>query len=271
MNSIVRFFKNKNTVTILGIIAVMAILFGFYYYQIQKQVKPIEVPVAAVTINPRTKITSDMITYVEVPEAYITEDVARNEDEIINMYSHFNTMIPAGSMFYKETLTTEQSMPNYILSLLKKGEYAITAKFNSEISSISAIMPNEKIDIYAKVTTENGSIMLGKIIENIEVLAVIDSEGNNVYEVNDGSRTADSLVFGVQEDIFLLLIRAQFLDIEFFPVQHGTWKDDSNAEFNLTTQELIDYIQARVVQLSTDPTLGSYKENTQIQQYQPAQ
>ena len=37
MNSIVRFLKNKNTVTVIGVILIIAILWGGYYYQLQKQ------------------------------------------------------------------------------------------------------------------------------------------------------------------------------------------------------------------------------------------
>ena len=153
MNSVVRFFKNKNTVTVLGVLLIALILGFGYYYQVQKQVKPISVPVAAVTIQPRTEITSDMITYVEVPEAYISENVVRNEQEIIAKYAQYNTVIPAGSMFYNETLTTKEMLPNYLLSLLKEGEIGLSFKIGEMEGPKPPIMPGEKIDIYMKVTT----------------------------------------------------------------------------------------------------------------------
>lgn len=257
MNSVVRFFKNKNTVTVLGVLLIALILGFGYYYQVQKQVKPISVPVAAVTIPPRTEITSDMITYVEVPEAYISDNVVRNEQEIISKYSQYNTAIPAGSMFYNETLTQKEMLPNYLLSLLKEGEIGLSFKIGEMEGPKLPIMPGEKIDIYMKVTTEEGSVMFGKFLENLEILAVTDGEGLNVYDVTDGSRTAEYINFGVQEDVFLLLMRAQFLDVEFLPVQHGEWMNDENLEFMVTTQELIDYIKARTIQLSTDPVPGN--------------
>ena len=261
MNSIVRFLKNKNTVTVIGVILIVAILWGGYYFQLQKQVKPVSVPVAAVTIAPRTQITSDMITYVDVPQAYISENAITDEAQILSMYSNFNTSIPAGSMFYSEALTTEQAMPNYFLSLLKEGEFGVAYNLNAEDNTISwGIMPGDKIDFYMKVTADDGSVMLGKLLENVEILGVTDNEGNNTYEVSDGSRSADRLIFGVTEDIFLLLLRSNYLDVEFFPIQHGAWVDDSEATTKLTTQELIDYIQARVVQLSTDPTSNQIEQ-----------
>ena len=257
MNSIVRFFKNKNTITVIGIILIVAILWLGYYFQLQRLVKPVSVPVAATTINPRTQITSDMIKYVDVPQAYISENAITNESEILSKYAQYNTMIPEGSMFYGEALTTEQSMPNYLLKLLNEGEIGISYDLGEGAMVGFNIMPDEKIDLYMKITSEDGSIMFGKFMENMKVLAVLDSEGNSTYEVSDNSRTADYLVFGVQEDVFLLLMRAQYLDIEFIPIQHGAWVDDKDAEIALSTQELVDYIKANTVQLSSDPTTST--------------
>lgn len=268
MNSIKRFFKNKNTVTVLGIIAIVAMLWGVYTYQINKQVKPKSVPVAATTIQPKTQITANMISHVEVPSAYISDNAITDESKILSMYSNFNTVIPAGSMFYEETLTTEKALPNYLLKQLKEGEFLITYDLkSSNIANTWGIMPGDKIDLYMRVTSDEGSVMLGKFLENVEVLDVVDSNGNSTYDVSDGSRSADKLIFAAQEDIFLLLLRSNYLNIELFPVQHGAWIDDADASITMTTQELIDYIKARVVSLSTDPVAGqTRKAIQQVQQ-----
>ena len=300
MNSIVRFLKNKNTVTVLGVIAIVAILWGGYYFQLKRTVNPIKVPVAATTIQPRTRITSDMIKYVDVPKAYITNNAITSQEEVVDKYANYNTMIPAGSMFYKETVVNEQAMPNYIQTQLKEGEFGVAYTINmtkkeelnvlinnyndmmwvndlycyhkkrtwaaNEDTSYTestigwGIMPGDKIDLYMRVTSDEGSVMLGKLLENVEILAVTDDQGNNVYEVSDGSRTPSKLVFGVKEDIFLLLLRSNYLNIELFPIQHGAWVDDTDTTTKLTTQELIDYIKARTVQLSTDPVNSTIEQ-----------
>ena len=264
MSSIKRFLKNKNTVTVIGILVIVGMLWGVYTYQINKQVKPKKVPVAAVTIQPKTQITSDMIKYVEVPSAYISDNAVTSDSEILKMYSNFNTVIPAGSMFYKETLTTEKALPNYLLKQLKEGEFLVT--YDLKASSISngwGIMPGDKIDLYMRVTSDEGSVMVGKFLENVEVLDVVDSSGRSTYDVADGSRSADKLLFAAQEDIFLLLLRSNYLNIELFPVQHGAWINDDAATIKMTTQELIDYIRSRVVSLSTDPVAGQTRNTIQ--------
>lgn len=264
MNSITRFLKNKNTVTAIGIIVIVALLWFVYTYQINKTVKPKSVPVANTTIQPKTKITADMITFVDVPEAYISENAVTSDDQIINMYSNYNTIIPKGSMFYSETLTTEKALPNYLLTRLKEGEFLLTYDLNSSsVLTNFGIMPGDKIDFYMRVTSDEGSVMLGKFLENVEIIDVLDGSGNSAYDVSDGSRQPSKLVFAVQEDLFLLLLRSNYLNIELFPVQHGTWINDAESSIKLTTQELIDYIKSRVVQLSTDPVAGQTRNSIQ--------
>lgn len=260
MNSIVRFLKNKNTVTVIGVILIIAILWGGYYIQLKRTVQPVQVPVAATTIQPRTKITSDMIKYVDVPKAYISDNAITDEAQLKEKYANYNTVIPEGSMFYKETITEKEALPNYVLSLLKEGEFAVSYDLPSDSTKAWGIMPGDKIDIYMRVISDEGSVMLGKLLENIEVLAVTDNDGKNVYEVSDGSRTPEKLIFGVKEDIFLLLLRSNYINVEMFPVQHGAWIDDKDATTKLTTQELIDYIKARTVQLSTDPVSSTIEQ-----------
>ena len=152
-------------------------------------------------------------------------------------------------------------MIHHILTLLKQGEYIVSLDLDStEYSTGWGIMPGDKIDLYMRVKSDEGSVMLGKLIENVEILASQDSDGNNVYEVNDGSRKPKYLIFGLQEDVFLLLLRSNYLDVELIPVQHGTWIDDKDATTKLTTQELIDYLKARTTQLSTDPVSSQIEQ-----------
>ena len=74
--SIKRFLRNKNTVTIIGIFAIIGILYWGYNYQINKQVNPIRnIPVAKQTIQPRTLITQDMIDYVDIPPILLQDNL----------------------------------------------------------------------------------------------------------------------------------------------------------------------------------------------------
>ena len=54
--SIKRFITNKNVVTVIGVIAILAILYFGYTTTINKKTAPIKIPVATQTIQPRTLI-----------------------------------------------------------------------------------------------------------------------------------------------------------------------------------------------------------------------
>ena len=45
-NTFTKFFTNKTTVTILGVVLGLGVLVGFYIYRVNKEVNPTRVPVA---------------------------------------------------------------------------------------------------------------------------------------------------------------------------------------------------------------------------------
>ena len=66
INTFKRFFTNKTTVTILGVVAGVLVLFFFYMYRVNNAVNPREVPIATRTIAATEEITKDDIEIVEI-------------------------------------------------------------------------------------------------------------------------------------------------------------------------------------------------------------
>ena len=88
MLQVKRFLRNKNTVTVLGVILIVGILFAGYVIQINRATSPVrDIPVAAQTIQPRTEITSDMIKYIDVASIMVGDRVIRSSGQIIGKYS----------------------------------------------------------------------------------------------------------------------------------------------------------------------------------------
>ena len=83
-----RLLKNKNTVTIIAVIVIMALLYFGYKAQIDSKVNPVSVPVARETIQPKTLIKSDMIDYVDVAPVVLNENVIQYDSEIIGKYTN---------------------------------------------------------------------------------------------------------------------------------------------------------------------------------------
>lgn len=264
--SLKKFITNKNTITVLGVIAILGLLYYGYNKTIETQTKPIRIPVAKVTIQPRTKITDDMITYVEMPASYISSNVKRSASTIIGMYSAINSVIPAGSAFYSDVLITEDQIPSNPFYQVPEGQKPYSMAVTTASTYGNSIMPGNVIDVYMKATDENGQVMVGKFLEKVKVLAVKDSAGNNVFEDTTANRTPSNLLFGVPEDVYILLKKAEYLKsygVEIFPVPYG---GSAPIEGDLTVgrEELVNFINSNTVTFyeSTDtPIEDNQTEN----------
>ena len=250
MMAIKRFFKNKNTVTILGVIAIILILFFGYRYQINKAVSPVKnIPVAAVTIQPRTKITSDMISYINVAPIVLQSNVIRSANAVIGKYSNYNTVIPKGSMFYSNVLVNEEDLPDSAFVDVPAGQvpYNFPVTMNSTYGN--SIFPGNYIDIYMKAYNEQGKLMVGKLFENIKVLAVKDSSGKHVFENSDEERVPAFLIFGLSPEHNILLRKASYMSsysVVLFPVPHGASVDTEGSTM-VSSQTLQNFINANTV------------------------
>ena len=261
-----RFLQNKNTVTILGVLVIILILFFGYRTQINRMVNPISnIPVAAETIQPKTKITSDMIEYIDVAPIVLQDNVIRHRNQVINKYSNYNTVIPQGSMFYTEAVVDESQLPDSAFVELAEGEVPYNFPVTMDTTYGNSIYPDNYIDIYMKSVNENGTLMVGKLIENVKVLAVKDSQGRHVFENSAEARTPSTLIFGLQPELNILLRKASYMSnysTVLFPVPHGVAVKTEEGETIVSSQTLKDFINANTVpndelQTNTDETVES--------------
>ena len=249
--TIQRLFKNKNTVTIIGVVAILALLYFGYSTTVSKAVSPVSVPVAATTIQPRTLITEDMVTTVDIAANAVSDDVIQNQNSIIGKYSNVNSVIPEGSMFYSALLTTAEELPDSSFVKVAKDEVPYNFPVTMDSTYGNSIYPGNLIDIYMKAENADGQVMVGRLVENIEVLAVKDSSGKHVFENTSEERIPAFLIFGVKDEINILLRKASYMtnfSVELFPVPHGGQVDiDDDTETQVSTQYLKDFINANTV------------------------
>lgn len=246
--SLKKFITNKNVVTVIGVIAILGLLYWGYNSVIQSQVKPIRIPVAKTTIQPRTLITDDMITYIEIPSAAVSKNVIRTSQAIINaeLYTAINTVIPAGSMFYQDVLVTKENLPDYAFSEVKEGNRPYALSVTTASTYGNSIRPGNIVDIYMKAINENGQVMIGRLIETATVLAVKDNAGNNVFEDATAKRTPSTLLFGVEDEIYMLLKASEYLrsyGVELFPVPYGGVPPVG--DLTVDKQQLVDFIESK--------------------------
>ncbi len=214
--NIKRLLSNKNTVTIVCVILAIIILWFGYQKRISDQVNPISVPYAKVTLAPGTKLSADNIGIMEVPPAMLHGELYTSYGEVVSetspMYVQNSSVIPAGSLIYKNTIATKSQLIKSGIdsSQYPEGYELYTLNVNMATTYGNSILPYHYIDIYLKAT-EDDKIMIEKLFENVKVLAVHDAAGNNVFENIDNLTVPSQLIFALPHDYWILLKKATAL------------------------------------------------------------
>ena len=258
--------QNRNTVTIIGVLLVLGLLYLGYNSQIEDAVVPLEVPVAAENIQPRTLITSEMVTTLAVPNVAVSENVILDYGLIVGRYTNVNAYIPAGSMFFTSAVVDASDLPDYGLSQLKEGELPILLKVDMESTYGNSILPGSEIDVYFK-GTENDMMFVGKFLEGIKVITVNDSNGKPVFENTSEERTPDNILFGASEEIYLLMLRSKYIDdVELFFVPKGMPVDTGLGTEIKTYEAIVEYIKAKTLEIETSGETEETEDEVETEQ-----
>ena len=212
MKGFKKFLKNKNTVTVLGLIAILVILLAAYNMRINQRVSLATVCFAKEPIQPKTLITEEDVARTDMPISYIQGDYYKNCEEVVGKYSNYNTMIAQGSVFYRDLIVEEENLPDAVLHNTNEGERVVSFPVNMETTYGNAIMPGNKIDIYVKLTQDNGKLVYGELLEKVEVLGVKDGEGKNVCEASEETREPEFIYFSLPEAKYLLFSALNYIE-----------------------------------------------------------
>lgn len=259
-----KFLSNKNTVTIFGIILCVIILFIGYYYRISQKVALTKVPYANQEIKPKTKITVNMINYMNVPAAFLVGSYYNSQEDIVGKYSQYNTKIIEGSLFYKDLLTTSNLLPNSAFLNVKKNETVVNYKVNMDTTYANSMQPNDVINIYFKAKSDDGTIMFGKFISNITILDVKDGEGRHVFDDSADVRTPAYMMFALPEDMHLLFRKAIYLSdsygVELILVPNTQELTKENTVY-VSSKDIQNFINEKTKMVSVDEILTSTKDD----------
>ena len=264
--TIKRFFTNKNTVTIVGVLLAVVVLYVGYNYRIKSAINPITVPYATQTIPARTKITSDMIGSIEVPPAMIKGDAITDVSKIVGKYSNSNTIIPQGSLFYGSAVVSQSDLPDSIIYDYPDGYVLVNMSVTTETTYGNKVYPGNYIDIYLKavnkideenITTETqDKIMVGKLLQNVKVIDVVDANGDSVFDNPEEVKTPSQIIFAVPEEYHILLRKAMYLrtyEVTLIPVPTAESIKENPGEVAIANETLKDFINR--VTVWTDETV----------------
>lgn len=254
-NKIKKITSNKNTVTVLGVVAAIMVLYVAYIIRVNAAVSPISVPYATAQISPGEQIEQNKVGTRDVPPAMLKGDVIRNQYDVVNKYASSNSVIPKGSLFYKSAVVEKEQLPENVILEYPSGYVLYNLLVTPESTYGNSMYPGNYIDIYLKavnkvtddslMTSDADKMMLDKLLENIKILAVQDSAGNAVFANLDDQKTPAMLIFAVPEDYYILLKKAEYLSMyesTLIPVPTNESLKDTPGDLKLSSTALRDWI-----------------------------
>ncbi len=247
-----KFLSNKNTITILGVLLGVVVLYLGYTWRVNRSIQPTQIPLANKTLIQGKKITEEDIAYTSVPKDTLKNmvNIKTNVQDINGMLVSYDSKIAQNSFFFAENLISEEEMPDSIFSNIPDGHTIYKLAVTVASTYGNSIFPGDKIDIYMTANDEAGKLMYGRMIKSIEVLAVKDSSGKNVFADKDHPGSSAILMFSVPENLFLLLKKAEKLGISLEPIPRNSSYTINGAAVELTNEELEAFIinQTRILQ-----------------------
>ena len=165
-------------------------------------------------------------------------------------------------------IVKKAELPDSSLYDVPEGHTLYYLTVNMLTSYTNSILPGNYIDIYIS-TKETDKALVGKLLQNVKVLAVKDSQGRHVFEDSSDARTPSTLIFGLQPELNILLRKASYMNsysTVLFPVPHGVAVATTEGETAVSSQTLKDFINANTVpndelQTNTDNTTDNTVES----------
>ncbi len=220
--TIKRFLSNKNTVTIIGVMLGIVVLYVGYNYRVKSAIDTIKIPYAKKTITATTEITSDMVGLADVLRSTVSNNktLISNVNNVVNTATpncvRVGTAIPQGSYFYTEQVDTCSKIPVNVFQNMPDGYKPVTLPVDIQSTYGNSMYPGDYIDLY--ISMRQGLLVFGEFITKLPILDVRDSSGNSVF-LTSVPTTPTALVFAVPKELYLLLSKAKLLSgISLIPV-----------------------------------------------------
>lgn len=246
LNSIRKIFLNRNTVTILAVIAGVIVLWFFYNMTLNNAINPIRVPVATREILATELITAEDIEYVEVNKSFLNNanNILTSSSQIINYYVNNGTSIPQGAMFYKNQVTTREEVSKTDFDNIPDGYTIYWLQVDNKSTYANSIYPGDKIDLWITGNDpQTRTIIYDEFINSIDVLEVKDSDGLNVFDDAE-NRTPAWLSFAVTDEMNTYLRVLERSNFDIIPVPRNKMYTVAGKEVSYSNDNLTKLVES---------------------------
>ena len=262
LTKIKRFIGNKNTVTILCVVAGIAVLYIGYNYRVSSAINPTTVPYAKNTLEARHVITVDDIGYMEVNSDVVSksDNLITNGNELVGKEVTYGNTIQQNSLFYDGDVTEPNLSPDYVLSDIEDGYTAFSLSVDTYTTYGNAIAKGDYIDLWFNGEDDTNKIIYTNLVKSIRVLDVRDSAGVSLEHANSTGEPAE-LLFAVPDDMYSLLVKAQQVGtLEPVPRNRNYTADPGETE--VVSEYVVQYVLSKSVTIPDENTSSGSNSNS---------
>ncbi len=248
VTKIKRFLSNKNTVTIICVVAGILVLYIGYNWRVKSATQPTTIPYAKNALPSRHIITSDDIGFMEVSSSVINKsaNMVKTANQLIGKEVMYGTTIPQNSFFYNEAITTSESQPDNVIADIEDGYTLFPLSVDLHTTYGNSIYPGNYIDLWFKGVDDYRKLIYTNLIRSIKVLDVRDNQGQSVFETSSEKRTPAELLFAVPDDMYSLLRKAQYIgNVEIIPVPRNKNYTANPGETEVASEYVKEFILSK--------------------------
>jgi len=258
-----RFVGNKNTVTILCVVAGLIVLYVGYNYRVKSAIDPEMLPYAKVNLEARHVITAEDIGYMDVNRAVIkkSSNVVKNANDLIGKEVMYGNEIQAGSLFYTDDFTDPKLGPDYVLNDIADGHTAFSLSVNPLATYGNNIAIGSFIDLFFKGEDDYGKFIYTNFVKSIQVLDVRDSKG--VSLANSKSDKPAELLFSVPDSLYSLLVKADKVG-ELVPIRRDGSYTAEPGETEVSSSYVRSYVLSKFATIPDEDMPSSFIEDEDL-------
>ncbi len=255
-----RFLSNKNTITILGVLLGLVVLFVGYNYRVKTAVDTVDIPYAKKTISAASEITSDAVGTMKILRSTINENknLISDINRVLSASQRYcvseRSSVPEGGFFYTEQVKSCNLVNRDVLDNMPDGYKPVAIPVNLQTTYGNSMFPGDYIDLYAKMYTDEGKLIYEELVTKLPIMDVRDNNGMSIYYSNDTTGSPAMLLFAVPEELFSWLAKATLLTnvVELVPLPGNASYSAEVGETKVTNNRIKDVILEHTVEIKDE-------------------
>ena len=180
INSLKKFLSNKNTVTILGVILGVIVLYVGYNYRVNSSIQTISVYYVKKAVPSNTQLTEDMIGRTTVNKSLTKtyKTLVTNLSQIKDKsgafyYVNFDHSLPQGALLSTDDLISKADKTDEKLyKNLKDGQTIFKIDVDLNDTQGNSITGGNSIDIWIRGKDDQGKVINTPFIEIMNILSL---------------------------------------------------------------------------------------------------